>query len=392
MFINVRESPFSVPEIDTSKPRQTWTNAHNALQGAIYYVYYNGYQPGTGGGTVYCPGNYYVQGWLHVPPTVNLVGSYQCVPKHWGPQGEDGTGIQKLFAGGTHFLLDAAGAAESIWVENAASLRGAVLHHVGLRDKNVVAPQPWAVRTAGLVENVELHPVWDGIKVEGWGVVRGVWGQALNTGVLIDEGHGGNIISDVNLPQCWTGYDTQQGSYQKANGVLFKVVYSDGFNFLGCAGRGPKVGWLIEPRVINGVEMLATGFLSLCGCEVEGPDSAALLLRGGQGNLPVNVSQTALNAEGVCVKTEKYKAEVNLEKCYHYGNKGKLARVDGGKVYMAKPSIYLDGDPAIEAVSGVLEVEDPRLADGLNLNAVYHPGATLNVTNVKGGNLVVKGV
>lgn len=378
MLVNVREAPFHARECYPKQPRSTWPNAAPSLQWALYHVHEHG------GGTVYAPGNYYLEGRLHVPPTVNLVGSYDCVPKHWQPQGEDGTGIKKLFEGGTHFLLDASGEPESVWVENAASLRGVVLHQASLADKSRVVSQPWAVRTAGLVKDVELHPCYDGIRVEGWGVVDGVWGQALNVGVLIDEGHGGNMVRDVNLPQCWTGYDTAQGQYQLASGTLFKVVYSDGFNFVSCAGRGARVGWLVHPRVIDGVEMLATGFLSLCGCEVEGPDSAALLLRNGYGNMPITVVQSALNAEGVAVRTEKYQAIANLIDCYHYGNKGRLARIDGGEVYMTRPTLKIDGEPVIEVVSGLLDVAEPNLPEGHALKAFCHSGATLNVTNAKG--------
>ncbi|MGH9149550.1 MAG: glycosyl hydrolase family 28-related protein, partial [Acidimicrobiales bacterium] len=157
----------------------------------------------SGGGIVYLPaGGYRIDGALHVPPGVELRGSY-AVPHD--AEVLDGT---TLLAGGGRGASP--GAPALVTLGAGAGLRGVKVVYPD-QTAGAVAPYPATVRALGpgtWVVDVNIENGWElvdlaRVPADGF-VVAGLWGTALSTGVVVGAGtQGGWIERSVITHGTW---------------------------------------------------------------------------------------------------------------------------------------------------------------------------------------------
>lgn len=165
------------------------------------------------GGIVFLPcGRYCIGGSLQIAPDVVLEGSFRSPVSHIQAEIYPGPIAPQGPQRGT-ILLATGGKGKDqghpfITMEKNSCLTGVCIYYPHQNHISSPVPYPWAIRMRGAnctVENVELLNPWQGINATGAHrhLIRNVVGQAIKTGIYVDDCEDCGRIENVHFVPIW---------------------------------------------------------------------------------------------------------------------------------------------------------------------------------------------
>ncbi len=223
-----------------------------------------------GGGVVYAPpARYLFKGSLKVPMATALVGSFQSVPAHNGIRDAN---LPKPGDDGTTFLVTGGAGSEEgspfISLDTDSVLRGVVVYYPDQDPKARPKPYPWTVALRGknpaLLDTELLNPynAVDATANERH-LIRGVHGQPLRRGILVDAIYDIGRIENVHWNPWWSMSDPVM-KLMREEGEGFILGKTDWEYMLNCFCIMYKVGFRFT-KLQNGPGNVV---LTQCGADV----------------------------------------------------------------------------------------------------------------------------
>lgn len=175
------------------------------------------------GNTVYFPaGKYLVSSTLTVPPALTLQGT------GWNTPGSQ----VNTFAGSWIFVEAGAGFSPVTVSGSGGAVRALAFNVPDQSTAGAPAPaQPMILIRANnaLIEDVCLYNPYGGIYINGGAqtVIRRIFGQPVQYGVLIDGSRDTNYIDAVHFWPYWQPITTAVGAHQLVNGVAIGLLRCD---------------------------------------------------------------------------------------------------------------------------------------------------------------------
>lgn len=175
------------------------------------------------GKTVYLPaGRYLVSAGVSLPPGVTLAG------EGWNTPGSQ----VNTFAGSWLFVGAGAGFSPVNIVGSGAAIRNIAFNVFDQSTSSAPASAQPMVRVTGnnaLVEDVLLYNPYGGIYLDGaaQAVIRRVWGQPVQYGIVVDRSQDVNYIDTVHFWPYWQPGTGVPAAYQLANGVAILLLRCD---------------------------------------------------------------------------------------------------------------------------------------------------------------------
>ena len=154
-----------------------------------------------GGGLVFVPtGNYLIKGHLSIPDHVTLEGVFRAPT------------ARTQYKGSTLLAVEGKGNPDGepfIFLHTNSTLKGITVFYPE-QDKTTPVPYPWCIRGAGdncsIVDVLLVNP-WQAVDFGtfpcGRHLIRGLYAQALHTGIFVDKCFDVGRIEDVHLWPFW---------------------------------------------------------------------------------------------------------------------------------------------------------------------------------------------
>ena len=154
-----------------------------------------------GGGIVFVPtGNYLIKGHLSIPDHVTMEGVFRAPTR------------STQYKGSTLLAVEGKGKEDGepfIFLHTNSTLKGITIFYPE-QDKKSPVPYPWCVRGAGdncsIIDVLMVNP-WQAVDFGtfpcGRHLIRGLYAQALHTGIFVDKCFDVGRIEDVHLWPFW---------------------------------------------------------------------------------------------------------------------------------------------------------------------------------------------
>lgn len=229
----------------------------------------------SGGGRVLVPvGNWLVRGHLQVPPNTALVGEWEAPPAptpvsaEGRPAAPDLDPKSALLAGSVLLATEGAGSDQGdpfILLTRNATLKGLVVYYPNQVPEPEPVPYPWTVAgigdNASIIDCLLVNPyraVDFGTRPCGRHLIRGLYAQAIKTGLFVDKCYDVGRLENIHFWPFWSAHVLPGGSAKLDEWMLknstafilsrsdweyvsncFCIQYHTGFHFKQSAPDGP---------------------------------------------------------------------------------------------------------------------------------------------------------